>query len=94
MEATITNFSDENFSLKRWFSRDVEESEKEEVEFHVFANFSQGHFHGTWKLFKFGSMVQDHVCHKKFSGDRKIACNIITANLYCDNKSDSDTKAT
>jgi hypothetical protein len=30
LEAAITNFSDENFSLKKCSSRDVKESEKEE----------------------------------------------------------------
>ena len=72
MEAAITNFSNENFSLKRWFKRDMKESEEEEEKIKVFfAGFSQARFHGTWKIFKFGSMVQEHVYDKKSGGDKK-----------------------
>ena len=38
--------------------------------------------------------MQDHVCDRKFSGDRKITCKIIYAKLYCDRKSGGDRKTT
>ena len=34
-------------------------------------------FQGTWKLLKFGSMVQGHIGDKKSSGDRKLCKNML-----------------
>ena len=59
MEAAITNFSDENFSLKKCSSRDIKESEKEEEKIKdLFCRFQSSTFPWdmeTFQIWEYGA---------------------------------------